>query len=108
MDIPSTYKLRPRLAYDQLKNISYRNIGCFVLGRAVKLAAFRKSKGWTQAELGSRLGCSQAYVSQIERATDPLIPGPELMGRIFEVSEGAVEPNDFYQLPALEAAREAA
>lgn len=70
----------------------------------MKLACWRKRQGLTQGELAARLGCSQPYVSQIERATTPIIPGPELMGRIFEATGGAVEPNDFYELPQQKAA----
>lgn len=65
----------------------------------MKLAAWRKQEGKTQEWLASELGCSQPYVSQIERAVDPIIPGPEIMERLFRVTRGAVEPNDFYDLP---------
>lgn len=67
----------------------------------MKLAAWRKKKCWTQAQLAEALGCSQSYVSQIERANDPLIPGKDLAARLYEISDGAVEPNDFYDLPTL-------
>ncbi|WP_374758642.1 helix-turn-helix domain-containing protein [Sphingomonas sp. GV3] len=65
----------------------------------MKLAAWRKREGKTQDWLAGELGCSQPYVSQIERAVNPIIPGPEIMERIFQVTQGAVEPNDFYELP---------
>lgn len=68
----------------------------------MKLAAWRKAKGWTQDNLAEALGCSQPYVSQIERAADPIIPGPELMRKLYVLSLGEVQPNDFYDLPALE------
>lgn len=67
----------------------------------MKLAGWRKKKGWTQAELADALGCSQPYVSQIERAVDPIIPGKDLLAKLYELSGGEVEPNDFYDLPNL-------
>lgn len=70
---------------------------------------WRKRKRLTQGELAAALGCSQPYISQIERATHPLIPGRELMQRIFALTDGEVEANDFYDLPAMpQAQREAA
>lgn len=74
----------------------------------MKLAAWRKKKELRQAELALRLGCSQPYVSQIERAVNPIIPGADLMSRIFEVTDGEVEPNDFYELPNIGAEKDAA
>jgi transcriptional regulator with XRE-family HTH domain len=65
----------------------------------LKLAAWRKREGKTQEWLAAELGCSQPYVSQIERAQDAIIPGADIMERVFIVSEGAVEPNDFYDVP---------
>lgn len=67
----------------------------------MKLAAWRKIKCWTQAQLADALGCSQSYVSQIERSSDPIIPGKDLLERLYEISDGAVEPNDFYDFPPI-------
>lgn len=66
----------------------------------MKLALWRKQKGKTQEWLASELGCSQPYVSQIERSKNPIIPGPDIMERVFVVTDGAVEPSDFYDVPA--------
>ena len=55
----------------------------------------------TQGQLADLLGCSQPYVSQIERSSSPIIPGPSLMVQIFAATGGNVEPNDFYRLPDL-------
>lgn len=55
----------------------------------------------TQAELATELGCSQSYVSQIERAVGAIVPGPAVMITIYSISDGAVQPNDFYALPDL-------
>lgn len=73
----------------------------------MKLAAWRKRKGWTQAHLAESLGCSQSYVSQIERAVDPIVPGKELLAKLYELSGGAVQPNDFYDLPKIQGRRAA-
>lgn len=65
----------------------------------MKLAEWRRKKGMTQADLADALGCSQSYISQIERAVDPIIPGPAVMLGLFDITCGAVQPNDFYKLP---------
>lgn len=74
----------------------------------MKLAAWRKRAAMTQAALAELLGCSQSYISQIERATDPMVPSKDALARIYEVTGGAVEPNDFYDLPALSPQKNAA
>lgn len=67
----------------------------------MKLVTWRRQEGMTQAELAEKLGCSQSYVSQMERAADPIIPGPAIMIALFELSSGKVDPNSFYDLPSL-------
>lgn len=67
----------------------------------MRLAEWRKQQGWTQDELAARLDCSQPFVSLIERAADPQIPGRDWMIKIYQLTKGAVSPNDFYDLPAL-------
>lgn len=75
----------------------------------MRVAEWRKQKGWTQARLADELGVTQPYVSGMERASNPSIPGPSVMVELFVLSHGAVQPNDFYDLPALAAnEREAA
>lgn len=74
----------------------------------MKLAAWRKSKGLTQWALAQALGCSQSYVSQIERAHDALMPGKDMLAKIYELTGGEVQPNDFVDLPVLTKARQAA
>ncbi|GGD74044.1 helix-turn-helix domain-containing protein [Croceicoccus mobilis] len=71
----------------------------------VKLAKWRKLRGMTQAQLGAAIACSQPYVSQMERAVEPIVPGGDLMARIYQLTGGQVEPNDFYDLPRLDADR---
>jgi transcriptional regulator with XRE-family HTH domain len=67
----------------------------------VKLATWRKGQGMTQWALAKALDCSQSYVSQMERAHDALMPGKDMLGRIYALTQGAVEPNDFVDLPQL-------
>jgi transcriptional regulator with XRE-family HTH domain len=73
----------------------------------MRLVEWRKKMGWTQTELAQRLGVKQPYVSLMERAVDPAIPAAGVMIEIFDLTGGAVQPNDFYNLPDL-TAREAA
>jgi transcriptional regulator with XRE-family HTH domain len=77
-------------------------------GARVRLAVWRKKAGKTQADLAAALGCSQSYISQIERADNPLVPGPAIIIEIYRISDGAVMPNDYYDLPDLTAQRRAA
>lgn len=69
----------------------------------MRLVAWRKQQGWTQTQLAEALGVSQPYVSAMERAVDPAIPNTSVMKLVFEVTNGAVQPNDFYSLPDLDA-----
>lgn len=73
----------------------------------MRLVAWRKKMGWTQTQLAEKLGVTQPYVSSMERAVDPAVPNTSVMARIFELSEGQVEPNDFYSLPTLGAQKAA-
>jgi DNA-binding XRE family transcriptional regulator len=91
--------LCPLLAYVQRSNITVCDIKLGQAAFTVKLAAWRRMKGMTQAALAAELGCSQSYVSQMERPKGWIIPGPDVMGEIHRVTNGAVEPNDFYDLP---------
>lgn len=70
--------------------------------------AWRRREQMTQAELAEELGCSQSYVSQMERAVDPIIPGPAIMIALYELSYGEVDPNSFYDLPEVSARKAAA
>jgi len=71
----------------------------------VKLSQWRKAKGHTQAWVADRIGVHQTFISYIERATDPQIPNRDVMKAIYVLTSGSVQPNDFYDLPAWEAAR---
>lgn len=67
----------------------------------MRLAEWRKQKGWTQTRLAEQLGVTQPLISTMERARNPAVPGPSLMIEIFVLTHGSVQPNDFYELPAL-------
>jgi transcriptional regulator with XRE-family HTH domain len=67
----------------------------------VRLAEWRKLQGWKQDELAGELGCTQPFISEIERASAPKIPGRAWMVKIYQLTRGAVTPNDFYDLPPI-------
>lgn len=68
--------------------------------RVVRLAKWREGK-MTQGQLADALGCSQPFISLIERRTDPQIPSREWMLKIWKLTKGLVGPNDFYDLPPI-------
>lgn len=59
----------------------------------------------TQEELAARLGLIPGSVARYESGAR--LPGPAVMIQLFEMSGGAVQPNDFYALPDLTAQRAA-
>lgn len=68
---------------------------------------FRRELNLTYAELGARYGqtAQAAYRHCLSPADDrQQIPRRAEMLRIFVMSGGRITPNDFYELPALEAA----
>jgi transcriptional regulator with XRE-family HTH domain len=67
----------------------------------VRLAKWRKDKGWTQQELADALGITQGTISQIERVGSTQVPSPETILAVYRVTRGDVTPNDFYELPRL-------
>lgn len=71
----------------------------------MKLADWRRTAGLTQEDLASQLGLIPVSIARYESGTR--LPGPATMIAIFELTGGAVQPNDFYALPNL-AARQAA
>jgi len=60
----------------------------------------------TQEQLARDLGLTTVTVARYESGAR--LPGPAVMIALFEVSGGRVQPNDFYDLPAISPAREAA
>jgi transcriptional regulator with XRE-family HTH domain len=68
----------------------------------MRLVEWRRQEGLTQQELADALGCTQSFVSNMERANDPQKPRDDAMVvRIYRVTKGQVAPNDFYDLPDL-------
>lgn len=62
----------------------------------MKLDEWRKSKGLSQPDLAKQLGVTIKTVSSWENGNS--IPGRDDMVKIHTLSEGQVEPNDFYAL----------
>lgn len=66
----------------------------------MKLDTWRKKKGHSYRGLATLVGASHASVvrrwCQKMDHPDYRIPGPTYMLRIFEISHGEVQPNDFY------------
>lgn len=63
----------------------------------VKLSDWRREQGWTQQQLADALDCTISTVARYEAGTRD--PEPLTKERIFILTRGAVEPNDFYDLP---------
>lgn len=65
------------------------------------LLDYLNEPGRTATAFASTVGCS---VSTITRAAGgKVLPSRELMVRIFRETQGAVEPNDFFDLAAVKA-----
>ena len=69
----------------------------------MKLAAWRKREGKSQEWVAAQLGCTQPYVSLIEKKRDPAIPNREVMKRIYIMTRREVLPTEWYDIPAWEA-----
>ena len=65
----------------------------------MRLAAWRQSKRRTQASVALALGVAVSTVASWEQGKK--IPGAAFMVLIYRMTEGAVSPNDFYDLPDL-------
>jgi transcriptional regulator with XRE-family HTH domain len=69
------------------------------IGRSV--AAARRRRGWTQAELGVRVGTSQSAVSRLERGIPPLeVDGLVMIGRALSLAVRIELGRDPHQGPA--------
>jgi anhydro-N-acetylmuramic acid kinase len=66
----------------------------------MKLRAYRGMVGITQSELAGRLGVSELSVIKYESGAS--VPSPTTMRQIFQVTAGAVMPNDFYELEGVD------
>lgn len=67
----------------------------------MKLQAYLTSRDCPAREFGRRLGVSPAAVARY--AAGKRIPAPDVMRRIVVETDGAVTPNDFYDLPPVAA-----
>lgn len=72
----------------------------------MKLSDWRRQKSLTQQQLADALGCIVTTIARYE--TGLRKPDGPAMIRIYELTDGAVQPNDFYQLPDLQPQRKAA
>lgn len=62
------------------------------------LSIYLKQNSLSQATFGEQIGVSQAAVERY--ANKKRVPEPDVMGKIFEVTNGLVTANDFYDLLA--------
>lgn len=57
-----------------------------------------KQEALTDAEFGAKIGRDRTTVSRIRR--EKTCPDPATMQAIVDATGGAVEPNDFFDIPA--------
>ena len=62
-----------------------------------QLKAWRQEQGYSTTRLGALLGVGDATISRYERGRR--LPEPAIMVKLYVLSRGAVQPNDFYDLP---------
>ena len=65
----------------------------------MKLADWRRQKNMTQQQLADDLGCIVTSIARYE--TGLRRPDSATMIRIYQLTDGEVQPNDFYNLPPL-------
>lgn len=65
----------------------------------MKLGPWRRENKLTIGRLAEKLARSDMTVSRY--CNERRIPEPETMRRIYVVTQGEVQPNDFYDLPEL-------
>ena len=68
----------------------------------MKLTTWRNEQGKTQADVAHKLRINQQRYSRIENG---VVPPRWLMKKIVALTDGAVQPNDFYDLPDPKPAR---
>lgn len=71
-----------------------------------KLRNWRRQQGLSQQQAAELLGVARRTWHQWEQAA--IVPGPANMIELVQLTGGAVQPNDFYELPAISAALQAA
>jgi len=53
-------------------------------------------EGFSQQELADALGCTQSFISNIERASDPQIPrNRDFYAKVYALTRGEVDANSF-------------
>lgn len=62
-----------------------------------KLRTWRQLNQLSQAAAAEKLGVARRTWHQWEQAA--VIPGPDHMAKLHDLTTGFVEPNDFYDLP---------
>lgn len=70
---------------------------------AMKLAEWRRTQSMTQQDLADALGCIVTTIARYEAGRRK--PDDATMLAIYHFTDGAVQPNDFYDLPAIAAAQ---
>jgi len=63
------------------------------------LQTYISLKGMSQEQVAQRIGVKQKSVSRY--AAGERVPHPKIMSDIYSATDGAVEPNDFYELGKL-------
>ena len=63
------------------------------------LQTYISLKGMSQEQFAQRIGVKQKAVSRY--AAGERVPHPKIMSDIYSATDGAVEPNDFYELGKL-------
>jgi transcriptional regulator with XRE-family HTH domain len=64
----------------------------------MNIAAYRDSRGITQAELAAELSVTQSTVARWEAGS---MPARDMLARIAEITGGQVMPNDWIDIPAV-------
>lgn len=68
----------------------------------MKLKEYRTATNMTQKQLAALLGVSELTVLKYEDGST--LPSKKVMQRIYEMTRGAVMPNDFYELAGFDSA----
>ncbi|MDX3883588.1 MAG: helix-turn-helix transcriptional regulator [Sphingomonas sp.] len=69
----------------------------------MKLGDWRRERGLTQQAVADELGCVISTVARWE--TGARVPEEDALKAIYILTDGAVQPNDFHDIPAWEAER---
>lgn len=63
------------------------------------LAEWQRSQGLNDTEAGAEFGVTR--MTWLRWKAGAMVPGPAAMIELYRQSEGRIQPNDFYALPAL-------